>query len=77
MGNSSIYVVQVTYQTIKSLQNILLWNQLKVNDPHARTQKVLSEGSNPGNVFFVCLVDEGRENLNTTKTGPHGVLLAD
>ena len=34
---------------------------------HARIQKVLSEGSNFDNVY---LVDEGREDPNTTISGP-------
>ena len=38
---------------------------------HARIQKVLSEGSNFDNVFCCCfLVDEGREDANTTISGP-------
>ena len=37
---------------------------------HARIQKVLSRGSNFDGVFFgFFLVDEGREDLNTTISG--------
>ena len=59
--------------------------QLKLftlNPETARIQKILSEGSNFDNVFFFILVNEGREDRNTTISGPssvrqrnHGVLM--
>ena len=36
---------------------------------HARIQEVLSEGSN-FHIFFLFLVDKGREDPNTTISGP-------
>ena len=39
---------------------------------HAWIQKVLSEGSNPdADKVFFSLVDEGREDPNTSKYGHH------
>ena len=53
--------------SIQSKRYIIFWYKEGHNTiAHARIQKVLSEGSNFDNVF---LVDEGREDQNTTISG--------
>ena len=57
-------------ENVQKNQEKIMTNQVKLTNPtpfHASIQKVLSgEGSNSD----VCLVDEGREDPNTTKSGP-------